>query len=130
MPTGLAQQEKPESRARLQSCARTYCAQWPCSAANRSANSTLHMWMFRHHGRRHDANPLLTQAELGAAEKNLRLDHLPRVHPVIRIECLLDRAHCVERRAVLDSQILLPSGTDAMLAGARPTHRQRPQNDF
>src|SRR5436190_7166923 len=52
-------------------------------------------------------------------------DHLPWVHPIVRVERPLDRAHDVERRTMLRLEILHLAGADAVLAAARPPHCQR-----
>src|ERR1700733_6282973 len=53
------------------------------------------------------------------------IDHLTRVHPILRVERALDRAHDVERRTVLGLEVFHLAGADAVLAGARAAHRQR-----
>ena len=53
-----------------------------------------------------------------------KIDNLPRVHPVLRIEGCFDRAHDFERLPVFIIQIFHLSVTDAMLAGAGAAHGQ------
>src|SRR5204862_332116 len=63
-----------------------------------------------------------------APRESLNLHHLAGIHPVIRIERALDRAHDLERRAVLGVEELHLPAPDTMLARTRAPHRERPHD--
>ena len=56
--------------------------------------------------------------------------HLSRIHPVIRVQGALERAHHIEgRRTVLDFEIFHLPESDTVLAGTRSPQTQRPHDE-
>src|SRR5262249_35705197 len=64
-----------------------------------------------------------------ALPQGLGLDDLPRVHQVFRIDGTLEARHQVDRVAKLFLQRAHLAEADAVLAGARPLHRERAIHD-
>jgi len=53
------------------------------------------------------------------------LNHLAGIHPVVRVERLLDRPHDAQGGAMLLLEKLHLANADAVLPAAGPTHRER-----
>src|ERR1035437_2717117 len=64
----------------------------------------------------------------GRAEVVSWIHHLAGIHSVVRIERALDRAHDVQRGAMLGLEELHLAVADAVLAGAGAPHRERPHD--
>src|SRR3954470_13681153 len=54
-----------------------------------------------------------------------KCDDFSRIHQVLRVECVLERAHHRKRRAMLGLQVFHLALPDPVLAGAGPLHRER-----
>src|SRR3954464_295656 len=53
-----------------------------------------------------------------------KCDDFSRIHQVLRVECVLDRAHYSKRRTVLGFQVFHLALPDPVLAGAGSLHRK------